>query len=107
MPFWRRREKTSRDVAQIGRKAIESLESIATKKDIDVSEIIQSVSKAWDKGESQCGQLTVKCREKSEDSAIFLFTDENEVVAQFPISMNIIQRSSWHGKSQDIRWSYH
>lgn len=94
MPFWRRREKTSRNVAQTSRKAIKSLQSIAAKKDIDVSKLINSVSKAWDKGESKCGQIMVKCREKTEDSAIFLFTDENEVTAQFPIPINIIQRSS-------------
>ena len=92
MAFWRSRGKTPSGVERKRRKALESLESIAAKNDVDASELINSIVEAWEKDESRCEQLSIRCREKTEDSAIFLFMNESKVVAQFPIPLSIIQR---------------
>ena len=82
MAFWRSGGKTSAGAERKRRRALESLESIAAKNDVDASELVKSIVEAWEKDESRCEQLSIRCREKTEDSAIFLFMDEREVVAQ-------------------------
>lgn len=62
---------------------------------VDSSEFFNCIVEAWNHEESECKQLVIICRERTEKSAIFLFTNGRKVVAQFPILTTILQ-----GKNQ-------
>jgi len=80
-------------------RILESLARIALLHKVDSSEFFNRIVEAWNHGESECGQLAVKCRKRTKNSAIFLFTTggkpAEKVIAQFPISIAIL-----HGKNQ-------
>jgi replication factor A1 len=62
---------------------------------VDSNEFFDRVVKAWNHEGSECEQLVIECRNRTKSSAIFLFTSGRKVVAQFPISIAILQ-----GKNQ-------
>jgi replication factor A1 len=72
-------------------KALEYLAIIAVKYKIDSSELFEHIREAWNQEESKCEQMVIRCREKSEDSAVFLFMAGHNVVGQFSISTRILQ----------------
>jgi len=72
-------------------RILEYLAQIAVKYKVDSGEFINCIVDAWDHEESECKQLTIRCREKTKNSAIFLFTNNRKVVAQFPIPTMILQ----------------
>jgi len=72
-------------------KALEYLAKIALKYKIDSSEFFNQIVEAWDHEESERKQMTVECRRKTEDLAVFLFTRSQEVVAQFPVPTGILR----------------
>jgi replication factor A1 len=76
-------------------RILENLAGIAMLHKVDSNEFFDRIVEAWNHDGSECGQLTVKCRKRTRNSAIFLFTNGREVVAQFPISNAILQ-----GKNQ-------
>ena len=76
-------------------RILENLARIAMLHKVDSSEFFNRIVEAWNHDGSECGQLTVKCRKRTRNSAIFLFTNGRKVVAQFPISNAILQ-----GKNQ-------
>ena len=80
-------------------RILENLARIAMRHNVDSSEFFNRIVEAWDRDESKCAQLAIKCRKRTKNSAIFLFTKRWErartVVAQFPISIAILQ-----GKNQ-------
>ncbi len=76
-------------------RILENLAGIAMLHKVDSNEFFDRIVEAWNHDGSECGQLTVKCRRRTRNSAIFLFTNGREVVAQFPISNAILQ-----GKNQ-------
>jgi len=77
-------------------RILENLARIAMRQNVDSGEFFNRIVEAWNHGGSECGQLSIKCRRRTEDSAIFLFTNGRKrmrtVVAQFPISIAILQR---------------
>lgn len=72
-------------------KILEYLAMIVVKYKIDPDEFFSCIVKAWNKGETGCNQVKVICRKRMRDSAIFLFTADSEVLAQFPISTRILK----------------
>jgi replication factor A1 len=76
-------------------RILENLAGIAMLHKVDSNEFFDRIVEAWNHDGSECGQLTVKCRKRTRNSAIFLFTNGRKVVAQFPISNAILQ-----GKNQ-------
>jgi replication factor A1 len=76
-------------------RILENLARIAMLHKVDSNEFFDRIVEAWNHDGSECGQLTIKCRKRTRNSAIFLFTNGREVVAQFPISKAILQ-----GKNQ-------
>jgi len=76
-------------------RILESLAWIAILHRVDSNEFFDRVVEAWNHGGSECGQLTVECRKRMRNSAIFLFTKgpkhAREVLAQFPISTVILR----------------
>jgi replication factor A1 len=73
------------------RKVLEYLARIAVKHEVDSTKFFGCITDAWKKEESEYGQLSVRCREKTEDSAVFLFTTDGNVLCQFPIPNSILQ----------------
>ncbi len=72
-----------------GFKALESLVLISMKYGIDSNDFFNSFVEAWERQESTCETLSVKCRKKTRYNAVFLITKGFKVVAQFPISKHI------------------
>jgi len=75
-------------------KAIEYLTIIALRYKIDSSEFFDCILKAWNQGKAKCRKLNIICREKTRDSAIFLFTTGQDIVSQFSIPTSIFQRKN-------------
>jgi hypothetical protein len=76
-------------------RILETLAGIAVLHKVDASEFFNRIVEAWINDGSECKQLAIKCRVRTKNSAIFLFTTGREVVAQFPIPIAILQ-----GKNQ-------
>jgi replication factor A1 len=55
------------------------------------SELLNCIVEAWNQEESERERLVVICRDRAKNSAIFLFTDGEKVLAQFPIPITILQ----------------
>jgi len=76
------------------RRILEYLARIAYMHKVDSSGFFDCIVEAWNHKESECEQLVIRCRKKTNDSAIFLFTHVQKVVAQFPISTTILLGSN-------------
>jgi replication factor A1 len=76
-------------------RILENLAGIAMLHKVGSNEFFDRIVEAWNHDGSECGQLTIKCRKRTRNSAIFLFTNGRKIVAQFPISNAILQ-----GKNQ-------
>jgi hypothetical protein len=75
-------------------KALEYLALISMKYGIDSNEFFNSFVEAWERQESTCESLSIKCRKKTRDNAVFLITEGFKVVAQFPISKHILKETN-------------
>ena len=76
------------------RRILEYLARIATMHKVDSNGFFHCIVEAWNHKESECEQLVIRCRKKTNDSAVFLFTNVQRVVAQFPIPTTILQGSN-------------
>ena len=72
------------------RRILDYLARIAVMHKVNSSEFFRCLLEAWNHEESECNQLVIICRERTKNSAIFLFTNSRKVVAQFPISTTIL-----------------
>ncbi len=72
-------------------RVLENLAKIAVLHNVDAGEFFNRIVEAWDHQRSKCEQLIIECRERTKNSAIFLFTANRMVVAQFPISITVLQ----------------
>ncbi|MCJ7423508.1 hypothetical protein MUP01_04470 [Candidatus Bathyarchaeota archaeon] len=75
-------------------RILENLARIAMLHKVDSSEFFNRIVEAWNHDGSECAQLAIKCRKRTKNSAIFLFTNvgsARKVIAQFPISIAILQ----------------
>jgi hypothetical protein len=75
-------------------KALEYLALISMKYGIDSNDFFNSFVEAWRRQESTCESLSIKCRKKTRDNAIFLITNGFKVVAQFPIPKHILEETN-------------
>jgi hypothetical protein len=75
-------------------KALEYLALISMKYGIDSSYFFNSFVEAWERQESTCESLSIKCCKKTRDNAVFLITKGVKVVAQFPISKHILAETN-------------
>jgi replication factor A1 len=76
-------------------RVLENLARIGVLYKVDASEFFNRIVEAWNHEGSECEQVIIECRKRTKNSAIFLFTTDRKVVAQFPISISILQ-----GKNQ-------
>lgn len=73
------------------KRILEYLARIAMMHEVDSHRFFDCILEAWNHKESECKQLVIRCRGKTDDSATFLFTNVHKVVAQFPIPTKILQ----------------
>ena len=72
-------------------RILENLARIAMLHKVGASDFFNCIVEAWNHEGSECEQVIIECRKRTKNSAIFLFTNGREVVAQFPISITILQ----------------
>jgi len=72
-------------------QVLKYLALIAVSNSVNAEEFFNSIVEAWKKDESQCKKLTVMCRERTKDSAVLLFIDTRNAIAQFPVPIAIFQ----------------
>jgi replication factor A1 len=104
--IWRGRGRpSSRMFSYKDRTVLESLAGIGIRHKVDSNEFFNRIIEAWNHERSECGQLTVRCRKRMRNSAIFLFTigkkRERKVVAQFPISIAVLRGENQLGSYTD------
>ena len=75
-------------------KALEYLALISMKYGIDSNDFFNSFVEAWGRQESTCESLSIKCRKKTRDNAVFLITKGFKVVAQLPIPKHILEETN-------------
>ena len=75
-------------------KSLNYLSLIAIKYGIDSNDLFSSLVEAWGRQESTCGNLSIKCRNKTRDNAVFLITKGFKVIAQFPLSKHILEETN-------------
>jgi hypothetical protein len=73
---------------------LEYINRISQKYKLDLNLLLNCLIKAWQVKESECGDLSIICRKKTKDYAIFLITKGLKVVAQFKIPNYILQESN-------------
>jgi replication factor A1 len=65
--------------------ALEYLALVSIKYEVDPDELLYALNLAWKQEEATCRQLSIQCRGRKQDEAVFLILDGSAVVAQFPI----------------------
>jgi signal recognition particle subunit SEC65 len=75
-------------------RLLESLVLISMKYGIDLEKFFESFVEAWKRQQSTCESLSIECRKKTRDNAVFLITNGFRVVAQFPIPKHILEETS-------------
>jgi len=75
-------------------RLLEYLARISVKNEIDSGEFFSSFLDAFQHLEATCGELSIECRVKTRDHAIFLITNSHKVVAQFPIPVHILAKTN-------------
>jgi len=75
-------------------RLLEYLARISVKNEIDSGKFFSSFLDAFQHVEATCGELSIECRAKARDHAIFLITNSHKVVAQFPIPVHILAKTN-------------
>ena len=75
-------------------RLLEYLARISMKHEIDSGKFFSSFLDAFQHVEATCGKLSIECRVKTWDHAIFLITNTHKVVAQFPIPVHILAKAN-------------
>lgn len=93
--IWRGRGRPPNSTdSHTDRKTLDYLARIAVRHRIDSSEFFNCIVEAWKQDESECNQLIIRCRKRTEGSAIFLFTAGQRVLAQFPIQIRVLKQKN-------------
>ena len=64
---------------------------MAIREKVDPNKFLNCIVEAWNREESKCEQMKITCREKRKDSAVFLFTQGSDILAQFPVPTKIFE----------------
>lgn len=75
-------------------RLLEYLAEISVKHMIDSNDFFDKIVYAWENRRSKCKELTIECRAKTKGSAIFLITEDYNVVAQFPIREYLLKEAT-------------
>ena len=74
--------------------SLEYMAFISVKYRIDSKVFFDTFVRAWEFQESVCNSLSIDCRKKTRENAVFLITKGFQVVAQFSISNDILQKNN-------------
>jgi replication factor A1 len=74
------------------KSAGEYLAYISAKHDVDSDALFCALLSAGENKNSRCGDLSIECRGKVKDNIIFLITKNSKVVAQLPVSEELLSR---------------
>ena len=74
-------------------RILEYLVTLSTKHEINSTEFFDAILRAWKSRKAMCRGLTIEFRIKKKDCAIFLVTEGNMVVAQFPVPECILKET--------------
>jgi hypothetical protein len=75
-------------------RLLEYLARFSAKHEIDSGKFFSSFLDAFQHEEAACGKLSIECRVKTQSHAIFLITDTQKIVAQFPIPTRILAKTN-------------
>jgi replication factor A1 len=75
-------------------RLLEYLARASLKHGIDSDRFFSSFLDAFEHEEATCGELSIECRAKTRDYAIFLITSGSKVVAQFHIPTHILAKAN-------------
>jgi hypothetical protein len=75
-------------------RLLEYLDGISVKYEIDLGRFFGSFLYAFQHKEAMCGKLSIECRVKTQNQAVFLITETQEVIAQFPIPVHILAKAN-------------
>jgi len=75
-------------------RLLEYLALISMKYGVDSNDFFNSFVEAWKSQQSTCESLSIECREKTRDHAVFLITNGGRVVAQFSIPKRILEETN-------------
>jgi len=75
-------------------RLLEYLARISVKYEIDSGKFFSTFLNAFEHEEATCGELSIECRVKTRDYAIFLIINSHKVVAQFPIPEYILAQTN-------------
>ena len=75
-------------------RLLQYLALVSLKYEIDSHDFFDGLVEAWKRHEATCGSLSIECRNKTRDNAIFLITNSRKVVAQFSIPKHILEESN-------------
>jgi replication factor A1 len=90
--YWRGRGRLPNGVhSHKDEKILGYLAMMVVKHKVDPNKLFNCIVKAWNQQQAECNQIMVRCRKKTRDSANFLFTANGEVLAQFPIPIQVLQ----------------
>ena len=64
----------------------EYLAFLSIKYEVDPDTFFDALNSAWETKKAACRKLSIECRSKTQDKAMFLILRDSAVVAQFPIS---------------------
>lgn len=63
----------------------EYLYFLSVKYEVDYGQLVGGLIRARQSQEARCGKLLIECRQKEMGCNVFLITNDNKVVAQFPV----------------------
>ena len=75
-------------------RLLEYLARISVKHEIDSGKFFSSFLDAFQHEEATCGELSIECRVKTRDYAIFLITSGPKVVAQFSMPKRVLEENN-------------
>lgn len=73
---------------------LEYLARISVKNGVDSGKFFSSFLDAFQHEEAVCGGLSIECRVKMRDHAVFLITNSDKVVAQLPVPERILGKTN-------------
>ena len=73
-------------------RLLQYLALISMKYGIDSEKFFDSFVEAWKRQQSTCKSLLIECRKKTRNCAVFLITNNCEVIAQFSIPKRILEK---------------
>jgi len=90
----RRGRPNGRDITQADFQFLEYLAKVSMKYDVIPDKFIDGFFSAYQHRKTDCGKLTIECRSRERDYAIFLITKGWEVVGQFHISEHLLSEKT-------------